>query len=85
MDSLQTAIIQQLFSNWENITSNLFIYLFILSFRNHSVITIIWHEMYSLKFNVRRCQQVILLSRPLFIDTCAFKNKNEMHLDCLII
>ena len=37
------------------------IYLFILSFRKHSVITIIWHEMYSLKLNVRRCQQVSLL------------------------
>ena len=44
---------------------SLFIYLFILSFRNHSVITIIWHEMYSLKLNVRRCQQLSLLSRPL--------------------
>ena len=44
----------------------LFIY-FILSFRNHSVITIIWHEMYSLTLNVRRYQQVSLLSRPLYI------------------
>ena len=42
---------------------NLFIYLFIyLSFPTHSVITIIWHEMYSLKLNVQRYQQVSLLT-----------------------
>ena len=40
----------------------LFIY---LSFRKHSVFTVIWHEMYTFELNVRRCQQVSLLSRPL--------------------
>ena len=54
-----------------------YLFYFILSFRNHSIIAIIWHEMYSLKLNVRRCRWVSL-AEPLQI--LCFKITRYDHL-----